>query len=492
MDLIPRFLGRRGNYGGEGWLIPHNEGAAIRPHDIEYARNMAGHTMDYALGRGDFAPIPKKSKTEHIEQMEADSTSQQVTPQNISAMGGIADANGGHRGTLAGNTQTNKGYEKHYHERQICYSKKLKLRNMTWGMSIFGPKDRDSGALFPFEKFGTVGSGGKATPGIVYVKASQIQGNDTINPFTPFGSNQVQNNFCENIYSNAINFKFKDFFDDKLLSDDGTKGIFKQYNKFRLLSFTIEIIPNSRYETITHMAANVLDSARNNNGFESTITAIEKAEFASTSLNFEDDQVDSGYFIYRDQYASYSDSNNNIPYVPPDSKADVTSASKFRREQFVIKNLDHNLTYVKSGETFSFTRKIKPMGGYYFTRDSIIANKDTNIANIVNLLEGQVTTGTTIINKLLEGFNLLIVPGDVKIYFQGKVTITGSIVGYIPLVQLTTSLEIRTKATWEAFDYNYAENSIQAISDSYQEPLEKALFDYNITQSVELAQLNRS
>lgn len=426
------------------------------------------------------------------EQMEADSSSEQTTPPTVTAMGGIADTSGGHRGVLAGNTQTNIGYEKHYHERQMCYSKKLKLKNLTWGLSVYGPKHFNSGNVFPLEKYGTVGAGGKAVPGLVYMKASNIQGNNTITPFEPFGTNQTQVNFCENIYSNALNFKFKDFFDNKLLSDDGTKGMFKQYNKFRLLSFTIEIIPNSRYESITHTVPNVLDSARNNNGFEGELNELEKAEFGSVGLNFEYDQAESGYFIYRDQYTSYSDSNNNIPYVPPDSKADVTAANKFRREQFAIKNLDHNLTYVRSGETFSFTREIKPLGGYYFTRESIIANKDTNIANVVNLLEGQVTTGTTVISKLMEGFNLLIVPGDVKVYMLGKVKIRDGIEGYIPLVELFTTLEIRTKAKWEAFDYNYAENSLQSMRGSYQEPLEKALFDYNISQSVELAQLNRS
>lgn len=477
--------------------IPHvaaGAGALVNPNVINGAQQVGRYMANQIRNYYDNYQSRNNDYEQENrgEQMEADSTSQQVTPPSTMAMGGIADTSGGHRGVLAGNTQTNQGYEKHYHERQMCHSKKLKLKDMTWGMSIFGPKHFNTGNVFPLEKYGTTGQGGLAIPGLVYIKASSIQSNATINPFEPYGTNQTQANLCENIYSNAINFKFKDFFDNKLLSDDGTKGLFKQFNKFRLLSFTVEIIPNTRYESIAHTHPNVLDSAQNYNGFQGDLTEEEKEIFKSTSQRLEFEDVTTGYFIYRDQYTTYSDGNNNIPYVPPDSKAEILVASKFRREQFAIKNLDHNLTYINSGETFSFTREIKPLGGYYFTRDSIIANKDSNIANIVNLLEGQVTTGTTVINKLMEGFNLLIVPGDVKVLPYGKIKIKAGVDGYLFLPEIITTLEIRTKATWEAFDYNYAENSLQAMSASYQEPLEKALFDYNITQSVELAQLNRS
>lgn len=485
MNLVPHFLRQRGNYGGEGWVIPHNEGGVLRPHDIEYARNMAGHTMDYALGRGDFAPIPKRSKLENVEQMEADSSGNQIDPPSGGeARGDGAGTAGGHRGSLIGNTQTNIGYEKHYQERQYCYSKKLKIRKLNWGLSIYGPKDRDSGQRFRLDKWGTTGTAGKAIPGMVVYSTDWVANS---NPFEIYTDKNPQLDLSESIYSCALNFKLKDFLDNKLLSDNNKKGIFTEFNKFKLKSFTIQIIPTSRNQSVLQSASHILQYGRNNNGWQEFLSETEKNEFLKKPTSFQHN-VNPGYFIFRDQYTTYSDVNNNIPLVPPDALATASGESDFKREQYAIKNLDRNLTFVKDGETFSFTREINSVGSYYFDRQSLINNLNTNIANIVNVLEGQVTDGSSIINKMMEGFNLLIVPGKCSIYPYGQIKMTNAINGYLLLPELTTELEIKTLAKWEAFDYNYSENNIQG----YKDPLDQALFNFNIAKSVELAQLNRS
>lgn len=482
MDLIPRLLHprQRGQY---GMVLPGNEG--LNNNDLEYARNMIGHTMDYALGRGDFAPIAKRSKLENVEQMEADSTTgnQIDAPSTGEARGDGSMSAGGHRGALTGNTQTNIGYEKHYQERTICYSKKLKLKRLNWGMSIYGPKDRDSGQRFTLRKWGTTGAGGKAVPGMVVYS---IDNANLANPFENFGSNNPQLDLCESIYSNALNFKLSDFIDNKLLNNSNTKGIFTQFNKFRLKSFTIQIIPKSRNQSALQSATHILYNCRNKNGWENDLNDTEKAQFNTKPAPYEH-SYNPGYFIFRDQYTSYSDANNNIPLVPPDALADATGEDKFKREQFAIKNLDRNLTYVQDGETFSFTREINAVGGYYFDRQSLVNNFKTNIANIINVLEGQVTDGSSIVSKMMEGFNLLIVPGKCSVYPYGLIKINNSFSGYVVLPELTTELEIKTLATWEAFDYNYSDNFIT----NYVDPLNQALFDYNISKSVELSQLNR-
>lgn len=420
------------------------------------------------------------------EQMEADSTSENQidAPPVAEAKAEGAGSAGGHRGSLIGNTQTNIGYEKHYQERQYCYSKKLKIKKLNWGLSVYGPKDRDSGVRFNLIKWGTTGAGGKAVPGMVVYSIDSTSGS---NPFEIYTAQNPQVDFSESIYSCALNFKLSDFLDNKLLNDNNTKGIFTEFNKFKLKSFTIQIIPRSRNQSVLQSSTHILQQGRLYNGWGQDLTDAEKSEFLKKPSPYQHN-VNPGYFIFRDQYTTYSDVNNNIPLVPPDALATATGESKFKREQYAIKNLDRNLTFVKDGETFSFTREINSVGSYYFDRQSLINNLKTNISNIINVLEGQVTDGSSIINKMMEGFNLLIVPGKCSVYPYGQIKMNNSFSGYLLLPELTTELEIKTLATWEAFDYNYSENNIQ----SYKDPLDQALFDFNVAKSVELAQLNRT
>lgn len=467
-------------------------------NDLQYAGNMAGHITDYAMERGDFAPI----KRSNAELMEADSSSNKVSRSNVNDAGDSMDvgvarggrdgtSNGGFRGKFVGNTQTNYGYEKHYNERRLAYSKKLFTIDYTWGLSIYGRRNRVSGLNPATLKWGTTGAGGKAVPGVICFQSSSYYTNtQNINPFTPFGINLQGLEFSECIYSNAFNLYLGDFVDNKLLTDDGTKGAFINYNKFRLKSFTVHFKIESTAQNLAASNNNVLHHGRNNNGWADKLADNQKYEFNKVRLSDNTDLLTKGYFIYRDIYNSYVNGDNLINIIPTSSLADQLDVGA-KREQYVIKNLDSNLTYVKNGEEFSFTREINPQGSYYLDRASILANLKTSIGSIVAQLEGQAADSTTIVKKLPEGFNFLIVPGECDLDIYGEVTLGGATTdvgnGYIILPNLQSKMHVKTTAEWECFDYNYSATPITRMAD----PLEKALLDYNMSKQIEHGQQNR-
>lgn len=471
----------------------------INWNDVQYAGNMAGHIADYALGRGDFAPI----KRSNAELMEADSSSNKVSRSYVDDAGDSMDvgvargvdgtSNGGFRGKFVGNTQTNYGYEKHYNERTLAYAKKLFTINYTWGLSAYGRRNRVSGQNPSILKWGTTGAGGKAVPGVICFQSSSYYTNtQNITSFTPFGINHQGLEFSESVYSNAFNLQLCDFIDNKLLSDDGTKGVFVQYNKFRLKSFTVHLKIESTAQNLAATNNNVLHHGRNSNGWTDKLNDTQKYEFQKVRLSDNTDLLTKGYFIYRDIYNSYANSDNFINIIPQSSLADQIDVGA-KREQYVIKNLDSNLTYVKNGEEFSFTREINPQGSYYLDRASILANFRTSIGSIVAQLEGQAADSTTIVKKLPEGFNFLIVPGECDLDIYGEVTLGGATGqtdignGYILLPNLQSKMHVKTTAVWECFDYNYSATPITRMAD----PLEKALLDYNMSKQIEIGQLNR-
>lgn len=459
----------------------------------QVGRFLGNRIREYTRGEryeGEERGNEMKRKQEDEDEMESSNV------DNTEMYSSTASSNGGPRGTLTGNTVTNYSYEDYYHERSSGHSKKLKLLMLTWGMSIWGPRDRVGGTKFPLLKYGTAGViGAKAPAGIVVLRTLSAYGNSSVNMFTPIGTNFQGYDFSECIYSNAVNFYLSDFLDNKLFSDSGTKGLFLQYRKFRLKSFTVQITPHTYHQNILQYAPNVIHSAINSNGWDSILTADEKKLFQTYKHPWYEEPGDPGYFIHRDIYNTYSGSNGSIPIIPnsaqPDSKEDDTA----KREQFVIKNLDHNVTYIKSGESFSFTREVSAQGNYYFDTAGLLANLKTPIGNIVNQLEGQIAETSNIVKKNPEGFNILIVPGKCRVEMFGEINLGGTSSataqgnGYLMLPSICTQLQIKTTAKWECFDFNYETNSFSGYMQP--DPLEKAIFDYNVEKTITGAHLNR-
>lgn len=474
---------------------PYGDGGGnirgINLADVEYGANMAGHLADYALGRGDFAPLPpaKRFQRDNVDYMEADSTNNQINNGNSGysfntmAMSGTGGNSGGFRGKTTGNTQDDLSYEKYYHEILYGHSKKLRNCLQYWGMSIYARKDPVTQNKFPYHKYG---SNTRSINGMVWVKSSDIFAN-AINPFQPYGPNQTCPDHSESIYSNALNFYLRDFVDNKLLNEDATQGLFTRWNKFTLKSFTIHITPTSHHESLSSNGRWILHSAANNNEW----TTSREKETWKRSLGYQGDTVQKRqhYWFFRDEFGSFVNKEGNIPLTPPDA-APGASEDKMKRESYAIKNLDRNLCKVADGESFSFTREIKPIGSYYFTKDTIKNNLSKNIANIVAALEGQIDGDGSIIKKLPEFFNILYCPDTCEMEWVGECNFGAGTedIGYLVLPKLNTNLLIKTTAKWEAFDYNYQGDTQPAF---YSDPLESALFDYQMEKTITAAQLNR-
>lgn len=469
---------------------PYREAGGFGVPDIEFGANMAGHIADYALGRGDFRPLPppKRLAVETDQRMEADTTYNEIANGganvSVNSMGVSAVNSNGFLGRLTGNTQDNDSYEKYYHERLYGHSKKLRNCLHFWGMSKWSRKDWSTNNTFPLYNYGTATG---AIDGLVYVKGSEVFGS-TVSPFVPYGNQQSCPDLSENVYSNAINFKLKDFFDNKLLSDDGAQGLFTRWNKFRLISFTVHITPISHHESMVHQGRWILHAATAWNGWGNT---QEKTTF-KRQLGHNGDmyQKKQHYWFFRDEFGSYANTDGDIPPTPPDSRPSA-SESKMKRESYAIKNMDRNLCKVVDGESFSFTREIKPIGSYYFTKETIIANKEKNISTIVAALEGQITDATgSIIKKMPEFFNILYCPDHCNMDWVGELIFSGDVndTGHLILPKLCTTLLVKTTAKWEGFDYNYqGDNQQSRMAD----PLESAILDYNMEKTITSAQLNR-
>lgn len=427
----------------------------------------------------------EENDTKRFKEDNVESTMETNIQSSMTGTG----SSGGPRGSLTGNTVSNNSYEKYYHEKQYGHSKKLKELSFNWGMSVYGPRNKYSGFQFDIKKWGTTAL---SVPGLVTLQTALVYGNNEVNAFHPFGKNQIHLDWSEWVYSNALNFFLQDFIDNKLMNDSGTKGFFLNYNKFRLLSFTVELTFCGRTESMLQYAPNVYHSARNYNGWQTTLSQAEKEIFKNYKHPWYEEPDLPGYFVYRDVFNSYANTSNNIETIPPSSNPNAAD-DKMKREQYVIKNLDRNLTYVKDREKFSFTREVKPQGNYYFDKAGLIDNLKTNIGNIVNQLEGQIVDGSNIVRKNPEGFNILFVPGRCKVEMFGEINLGGESAsgaignGHLLIPVLTTQVLMKTTAKWEAFDYNYTGIEVGFTSD----PLEKAIFDSNVERTIIQGQLNR-
>lgn len=482
MDLVPNFLRRRGNHGGEGWVIPHNEGEGalgLRPHDIEYARNIASLNLDYALGRGDFAPIPKRSKLENVEQMEADSTSEQNTQPNtiMGVTNSSSSGNSGALGTFRGNTSTKIGFEKYFFERDVFHTRKIINRDLLWGFSSWPINDVNDNHL-KLKKWSNC-------YGIVY--RPEVTGNDLqyLNIFNMFSKDANDSQYeyyvspSDHCYSHAINFSVGDFIDKKILSAKG--GALRNFLKVRLIKFAVKI----QFITRTFNAAEL-----NNGLFHVAERYTNSDPVYSKHQNLESSShltQQHRYYVYRDKNGDYFDADKlHIPNVPPDAVAGTT-VDKLPRTCHQIRAYDNNLCVCSDSEPFYFEREIKPQGTYYITPQKIWDMRQSDISNLVNVIENQFGS-SSIIDSEPEYYSLLVVPCNVAWFESNLIRIGGTpdnpVRGHLLLAGQSTQLAMTFTATWQGYNYNHKGEMVVSSFTTQTDPLELAEMKYKANEKI--------
>lgn len=206
--------------------------------------------------------------------------------------------------------------------------------------------------------------------------------------------------------------------------------------------------------------------------------------------NADHSEMDQDYWILRDTYGRFINPGGMIPTIPADAESDNVAQDKLPRICETIRAFDNNVGIMSNKKKFSFTREINPKGSYYLTKEKIFANKDKPIHVIVNELEGLNQPNQNFTQALPEYFHLLYVPINPPIKWIRNVTTykgqTGDpVLSNIPLVNITTKLHVRLRATWEGFDYNHEDNpggdtphSFATDTSKIIDPLYSAELDY--------------
>lgn len=456
--------------------VPDRYRQTIDPESTgEFASNMARNAWDYWNEQGDFSR-PSKWQKQDVQKMEADSTNNAESAPISSDISKSASTNGvGFRGKLTGNTASNFGYEKHYHERAEAHSLRIRSYFYCWPLSKWSKENVNGdkiGQLYGWSKY----------PGIIYSRYSTMSSStDLNNLFRPW--EQINNDIADNIYAMPINLYVGDFFDNKILQDPSSsntkKGILNQYRKIRLKSFTVTITPKSFKQNAFEANPQLFTLAEND-----AVKYEPNQSFNKIKHIVDSDSGDSyrqDYWIYRDIYGYFQDNSGTIPAIPQDAKFTTVVEDTIPRTVHRLRAFDNQVEIMNEGKPFSFTREINPQGAYFMTPFNLWNNKKNSIAALVNELEGQIGSATSsYVNKFPEYFNIVFAPINPAIKTIANLVVTceasgaNPVTGFIPLVQLTTRLHIKFQATWEAFDFNHTAMPITYSNEVIYDPLQMA------------------
>lgn len=432
---------------------------------VEAGSNILGHTWDYWNEQGDFARPAKWQKTEGAEIMEADSTNQIEAPVSMDTMSARAGSSGaapGPKGALVGKTQTKKGYESYFHERQWAHSKKIRHHTLLWSFSIYDQPYYDDTYKLSLYKWGK--------QGLVCIKENQyIDSGENISIWKPHytGVGACAKNLSDNVLACSLNLYIDDFYDKKLYDNNKKTGIFTNFNKIRLKSITVTLTPRTYIGGTLNQAQWIWARTERLTAPEGGDKRYYPAYYAGTRMK----ELDMDYWVYRDIYGAYHQNISNdqvIPDVPPEATSDTPPS--LSRTCRTVRAHDNNLDTMSNKKPFSFTREVSSTGNYFISASTLSANRGKAIHSLINELEGQIGT-STYINKFPEYLGMLIVPKHMPVQFFGQTTALGTTAAkekaYIIDSTFHTILEIKYNATWECFDFKHSDYSTAAAVSTF-------------------------
>lgn len=427
-----------------------------------------------------------------------DATSDQV---DVKAVGGSTAHGVGVRGALKGNTSLHERYGAYYEEINELHSKKIKQFDLWYGMaSNYGTGNPNNNNL--------VGAN-NASPWFAKQPAVQTTANNNVcflpitngivatttgggmlseQPFqtavtAPDDAMQRQNSLSDAIVAAPINFCVDDLIDGKLLTNDGDGGLMIQYQKFRLLDFSIELT----FKTIDRSSQTLSRAktiASTNGAWQQVNDDVQTVTYNATETvdrTCTDETRNVDYWVYRDFYNDYASAAD--PTIPLNWFATNPLAAPATVDRRVrgMRNLDTYLTLTRNEEKFKFTRKINERASYYFTVQQLQLMKLRPLQYLVNLMEGIVPNNQDI-NPLQEGFNLLVAPTQCPMAYSARMWAkVGSTDQryYMVTPGITTMVYAKIHATWKAFDFNYVTSNImRALSEPEMTKMEQNYKDW--------------
>lgn len=471
MDSILRFAKGDYKYGSHGQVVPYagQGGSHIDPShgaSNRFVGNQESILNDYNNNLGDFAYSASK-RVRSESGMDQDVQMGDATAKS-GAGGGAAP---GPKGALIGNTQTHKGTEYYLHERQACHSKKKRSLICLWHFSIWDQPNVGPTSILKLYSYGTKGL--TCLPHSQYVENINTA-NTIAQPYLgTVNAAGLAKGFSDLVVSQSLNFYLDDFFDKKLYNRFNQTGIFSNYNKLRLTSITVTLTPRTYVGGAYEQAPWIFE--RSEAAIVTASGLYQDKNFNRFKVNPEMHEVDMDYWVYRDLYGAYANSDTTITANYLESTGDKPTISRSLR---TISAHDNNLDYMSNKQPFSFTREVSSTGNYFISTATLQTNYNKPIHSLINELEGQIGT-TSYINKFPEYLGLLIVPRQMPVKMLGPTIIKGGSApaeyGYVVDSTYHTLIEMKFNAKWECFDYKHGDylNPIRFESNKevYMDPL---------------------
>lgn len=415
------------------------------------------------------------------QEMQDDNRSEPSMPDTNAFEYGGADGGGGStaafRGKYTGDLADNPSYAEHYLEIHPLHSRKRFMRDVWWTLYQYA-----NTGLYKF-----TGAGQCPQMGVLYAQGStdnalppwtartyNYSGTDL--PASGTTSAYAYQDYCDDLMAWTYNPQSSDFIDNKLINNIGNAGIGTQYAKFRLVSFTVEIVPKSWFVDPLAIASSsgakttlsIAGSGNNQLAFPvaapPTSTSVQQEQMIPAHHAH---QLPIDYWFYRDTYNKFLGlGSNNQPVnggnLPLDWNQQVQDNTKPQPTGRTLRNMDQFNECVKNGEKFSYTREVKQKANYFipYAAFALLANPTSavNMQMFIAQLEGlnNTTDEVNVAAPLYESFNIMMVPTWLP-YILGSVnTPSDTSMAYAPWYsQCKTVFHISCKSTWEAFDFDY-------------------------------------